>query len=50
MVIIARGKQWQNLSGELGDVGDGSRLRCLQGKADTTVCVVLMAPPSVLSQ
>ena len=42
----------QNSSGELGDVGDGGRLRCLQGKVDTTIlCVyihVLLAPPSVL--
>ena len=42
----------QNSSGELGDVGDSSRLRCLHGKVDTTifhVCVhVLLAPPSVL--
>ena len=25
------------LSGELGDVGDGGRLRCLHGKVDTTI-------------
>ena len=25
---------------ELGDVGDGSRLRCLHGKADTTISCV----------
>ena len=24
-------------SGELGDVGDGGRLRCLHGKADITI-------------
>ena len=44
--------QCQNSSGELGDVGDGGRLKCLHGKVDTTiscVCVhVLLAPPSVV--
>ena len=38
--------------GELGDTGDGGRLRYLRGKVDTTisyVCVhVLLALPSVL--
>ena len=29
--------QCQNSSGELGDVGDGGRLRCLHGKVDTTI-------------
>ena len=29
--------QCQNSSGELGDVGDGGRLRCLRGKVDTTI-------------
>ena len=29
--------QCQNSSGELGDVGDGGRLRCLYGKVDTTI-------------
>ena len=29
--------QCQNASGELGDVGDGGRLRCLHGKIDTTI-------------
>ena len=40
--------QCQNSSGELGDVGDGGRLRCLHGKVDTTisVCVhVVLARP-----
>ena len=27
----------QNSSGELGDVGDGCRLRCVHGKVDTTI-------------
>ena len=27
----------QAQSGELGDVGDGGRLRCLHGKVDTTI-------------
>ena len=29
--------QCQNSSGELGDVGDGGRLRCLHGKVDTII-------------
>ena len=29
--------QSQTSSGELGDVGDGGRLRCLHGKVDTTI-------------
>ena len=29
--------QCRNSSGELGDVGDGDRLRCLHGKVDTTI-------------
>ena len=29
--------QCQNSSGELGDVGGDSRLRCLHGKVDTTI-------------
>ena len=33
--------QSQKSSGELGDVGDGGRLRCLYGKVDTTIpCTV----------
>ena len=32
--------QSQTSSGELGDVGDGGRLRCLHGKADTTISCV----------
>ena len=45
--------QCQNSAGELGDVGDGGRFRCLHGKVDTTlsctVCVhIVLAPPSVL--
>ena len=27
----------RNSFGELGDVGDGDRLRCLHGKVDTTI-------------
>ena len=34
--ISAFQSQCQNSSGELGDVGDGGRLRCLHGKIDTT--------------
>ena len=34
--------QFQNSSGELGDVGDGGRSRCLDGKT------LVLAPPSVL--
>ena len=30
----------QTSSGELGDVGDGGRLRCLHGKADTNLSCV----------
>ena len=29
--------QCQNSTGEVGDVGDGDRLRCLHGKVDTTI-------------
>ena len=29
--------QCQNSFGELGDVGDGGRLRCLHGKLDPTI-------------
>ena len=29
--------QCQNSSGELSDVGDSGRLRCLHGKVDTTI-------------
>ena len=32
--------QSQNSSGELGDVGDGSRLRSLHGMVDTTISCV----------
>ena len=31
---------YYNSYGELGDVGDGGRLRCLHGKADTTISCV----------
>ena len=31
----------QNSSGELGDVGDGGRLRCLHGMVDTTIACIL---------
>ena len=34
--------QCQNSSGELGDVGDGGRLRCLHGKVDTRLCALKM--------
>ena len=39
----------QNSSGQLGDVGDGGRLRCLHGKVDIfCVCVhVVLSPPGV---
>ena len=43
--------QCQNSSGELRDVGDGGRLRCLHGKVDITIslCVqVVFSPPTVL--
>ena len=32
--------QYQNSFGELGDVADGDRLRCLHGKVDTTISCV----------
>ena len=35
--LSAPQSQCQNSSGELGDVGDGGRLRCLHGKVDTTI-------------
>ena len=34
--------QCQHLSGELGDVGDGGRLRCLHGKVDNHFVYVYM--------
>ena len=35
--------QCQNSAGELGDVGDGGRLRCLHGKVDTTINLCMCA-------
>ena len=38
--LLCTQSQCQNSSGELGDVGDGGRVRYLQGKADTTILCV----------
>ena len=35
--LSVRRSHCQNSSGELGNVGDGGRLRCLHGKVDTTI-------------
>ena len=39
---VKRGEEGREVHGnmELGDVGEGGRLRCLQGKADTTISCV----------
>ena len=41
-LVLPLQSQSQTSSGGLGDVGDGGRLRCLQGKADTAaiLCTV----------
>ena len=39
-VSVSNKHRPQNSSGELGDVGDGGRLRCVHGNVDTTLSCV----------